>query len=237
MTASLNSPPPIPEEISIDCLESDAGLFEVIHGQVRQKDALCMAAALTSTVLPEGINIDCLESDAGLFEVIHGEIVEKSLSPLSTWIGNRLFLALGPFVDLHKLGMAVEEMSFILDDDRLNQTRPDVAFISANRWPLDQPPPDQGYWRLAPNLAIEVVSPNDRFIDVVDKAEIYLNSNVEEVWLVIPRTRTVMVYRAGNQVTTVRAGQILQTPLIPGWSLDIGKLLPATTSDSLASPN
>ncbi|HVJ85066.1 MAG TPA: Uma2 family endonuclease [Caulifigura sp.] len=197
-----------------------------------------MATALTPPASPpQGVNSDCLETDSGLFELIQGVIVEKELSAFTTWLAHELGVLLTNWVKANQLGWVIEEMIFVLDDDRLNQPRPDVAFVSANRWPLDRLPPYYGYWRLAPNLAVEVVSPTDRFEDVVEKAEMYLSSGVEEVWLVVPRTRTIMVYRAGNQMTAVRAGETLETPLLPGWSLDVGTLIPVVPADSAATPN
>ena len=59
-----------------------------------------------------------------------------------------------------------------------------------------------------------------------------LDSDVEEVWLVVPRTRTVMVYRSGNHLIEVHPGEMLETPLLPGWSLDVGGLIPEIPFDS-----
>jgi Uma2 family endonuclease len=190
-----------------------------------------MATALIPRArVPEGITPDRLESDADLFEMIDGEILEKSSSAFSTWLTNRLCFELAAFVKQHEIGTVLQEMIFILHDGCLNRPRPDLAFVSAKRWPPGQLPPYHGYWQLTPNLAVEVASPTDRFEDVVEKANLYLDFGVEEVWLVVPRTRSVLSCRR-NEVLAFTASDTLTTSLVPGWSLEVGKLIPSSSSE------
>jgi Uma2 family endonuclease len=189
-----------------------------------------MATALLSP--PESLTDaapDPLESDDALREVIRGQVLEKPLSTFATWVGTRLAASLSLFVE-GRLGYVVTEGVFVLDEDRINQPRPDVAYISANRLPLNQLPPLQGYWQVVPDLAVEIASPTDRFENVIDKAAMYLTAGVAEVWLVIPKSRSVMIQRGDGSVTILRAEESLATPLIPGWSMPVGELLPEAVS-------
>ena len=76
--------------------------------------------------------------EEALYEVVNGQ--HGDLPPMSayaTWIASRLDHRLGPFVEEHGLGTVVTEMLFILDPRRNLRRRPDVAFVSAKRWPVN----------------------------------------------------------------------------------------------------
>src|SRR5207253_8696932 len=74
-----------------------------------------------------------------LYEVVNGERVElPPMSILAALIASWLQESLGPFVRSHGLGLVVTEALFILDAQRNLRRRPDVAFVSAERWPLER---------------------------------------------------------------------------------------------------
>ena len=105
-----------------------------------------------------------------LYEIIHGERVElPPMSILSNSVAGELFVELTLQLRTQRLGRATMEGLFILDGDENTRRRPDVAFVSAERWPLDRPIPETGDWNVVPDLAVEVASPNDIFSDVVSK--------------------------------------------------------------------
>src|SRR5207248_1455473 len=111
------------------------------------------------------------ESDV-LYEVVKGQRVEMPpMSAYSLLVASQLQNQLGPFVKAQKLGRAVTELLFIFDEQEDERRRPDVAFVSAERWPLDRPLPEAGDWAVVPDLAVEVVSPTDRYEDVASKLE------------------------------------------------------------------
>lgn len=73
-----------------------------------------------------------------LYEIVNGQRVElPSVSIYATRIATRLTGRLDPFVDEQHLGTLVTEGLFILDAERNLRRRPDIAFVSARRWPLD----------------------------------------------------------------------------------------------------
>jgi Uma2 family endonuclease len=158
-----------------------------------------------------------------LYEVVNGHRVElPPMSAQSTWIASLLFGHLFPHVHGRSLGWLVSEMLFALAPESRLKRRPDVAFVSADRWPLDREPPAAGDWEVVPDLAVEVVSPNDLFQTVVAKVGEYFDHGVRQVWVVVPRERRVYVYDAPEVVRVVTAD--LDTPLLPGWRLPLANL-------------
>jgi Uma2 family endonuclease len=155
--------------------------------------------------------------DDALYEVVNGQHVEKpSMGIYATFVGSLLYLELGNFVRKQRLGNAVSEALFILDSVKNIRRRPDVAFVSAERWPLDRLIPESGDWEVVPDLAIEVVSPNDLFEKVAAKLDEYFHYGVRQVWLVVPGNRQIHVYSpGGSRIWNV------------GEELDGGAVLPA----------
>ena len=103
---------------------------------------------------------------------------------------------------------------------------PDLAFYSAERLAPDVSIP--GYAEIVPDLAIEVVSPNDTVPEVNDKAKMWLDSGVKLVWVVWPRWRTVEVFRPGAQVIELSGDAILEgQDILPGFSTPITEIFDA----------
>ena len=80
---------------------------------------------------------------------------------------------------------------------------PDVLFFSAGRF--NQYIADYPDWKarpfiLVPDLAVEVVSPNDTYSEVTKKAKQYLKDGVQLVWIVDPQQSQVIVYQQGQKV-------------------------------------
>jgi Uma2 family endonuclease len=102
----------------------------------------------------------------------------------------------------------------IFADDPLKVRIPDVSFTRRDRLPGGKPEP--GHGRVAPDLAVEVLSPNDLASDVQVKVLDYLGAGVALVWVVDPPSRSVWVYRPDG------SGEFLQEQA----TLDGGSVLP-----------
>lgn len=159
-----------------------------------------------------------------LTEVVNGEVVMKTMSVRSTRITGRLNTRLDVFVEDNRLGIVVPEMMFILDQATNLRHRPDVAFVSADRWPADRPMPEECDWQLAPDLAVEVISPNDAADNLAAKIVEYFAHGVRQVWLIYPNLKRADVYDAPDRFRIVRENETLETPLLPGWSLPLATL-------------
>jgi Uma2 family endonuclease len=168
-----------------------------------------------------------------LYEIVNGQHVELSpMSAYATWIASRLGHRLGPFVEDHGLGSVVTEMLFVLDADQNLRRRPDVAFVSAKRWPLDRALPAFGDWEVVPDVTVEVVSPTDEFSHVVARVCEYFAYGVQRVWVILPAERQVYVYDSPTQVCILAAGDALSgDDIFPGFTLPLARLFaPEATS-------
>lgn len=171
-------------------------------------------------------------ADDALYEVVNGVVIEKPTSALSIWIAGALTCSLGPFVRSHRLGTLVNEMLFILNPKTDLRRRPDIAFISAGKWPIGRPPTATGDWDIIPDLAVEVASPGNTFSDLVGKVREYFRRGVGEVWILVPEERQVYVYHTPRNVRILQVADTLSTPLIPEWSAVVGEVIPEMPADA-----
>lgn len=81
-----------------------------------------------------------------------------------------------------------------------------------------------GYWPGAPDLAVEVVSPGDRYGEVAEKVAAWLAAGTQMVVVVEPPQRTV-VHRADGVTRTLREGDVLEGgEVVPGWKVPVAEL-------------
>ncbi len=165
-------------------------------------------------------------ADEPLYEVVNGQRVEMPpMSAYAIWIASRLLGRLDHFAEDRKLGSVVAEMLFILDPQRGLKRRPDLAFVSAEKWPLDRIPPEHGDWEVIPDLAVEVVSPSDLFEDVIAKINEYFRFGIRQVWLVIPILRQVYVFGSPTVVHILGERDELDGgTLLPGFRLPVATI-------------
>jgi Uma2 family endonuclease len=133
-------------------------------------------------------------------------------------VSGNLHYLLRSFVSAHGLGRVLIETGFRISEKPPTVRGPDVAFIATSRLPAEVP---IGFWTLAPDLAIEVVSPSDRPNDIGLKVVDYLEAGTAEIWVVQPRSRTVVVHRATGDARIVREGETLASELLPGLELSL----------------
>jgi Uma2 family endonuclease len=141
--------------------------------------------------------------DEPLFEIVNGQRVE--LPPMSAYaarVASRLHGHLVLYANANPIGEPAMEVIFRLPLNGDPSRRPDVAFVSFERWPPNRPMPGRGNaWDVVPDLAVEVVSPTDRAEEVMEKVVEYFQAGVRLVWIVYPRQRFVYVHES---LTAVR---------------------------------
>jgi Uma2 family endonuclease len=163
--------------------------------------------------------------DDTLYEVVDGKIVEKEMGAIQAEIAGILHLQLGIFVKTHRLGRALIEFVFLIDQAKNLQRRPDVAFVSHAKWPVHRRVPDVAVWDMVPDLAIEVVSPSNSATQVQGKLHEYFKVGVSGVWVVYPEHQEVYVYVSPTQIQVLQLGQELAGgDLIPGFRLPLAAL-------------
>jgi Uma2 family endonuclease len=110
------------------------------------------------------------DGDDSLYEVVNGQRVElASKGTFAALLATTIASCLREFLVGRGLGRVAAEGLFVLDADKDLRRRPDVAVVSAERWPMDQPIPKEGDWAVIPDLAVEVISPNDLVKSVTHK--------------------------------------------------------------------
>ena len=105
------------------------------------------------------------------------------------------------------LGRAVPEMIFDFRPTVDRERRPDVAFVSFDRWASNRQVPQTRSWAVVPDLAIEIVSPTNTADEVAEKLEEYFRVGVRSVWVVYPRQIKVYAYSSPTEVRVLDAGR------------------------------
>lgn len=161
-------------------------------------------------------------------ELVRGEVVY--MPPANTVHGYRGALinrALGEFCEPKGLGLVTGEGGYILTRGPDTVRAPDAAFLATDRIPPDGFP-ERGYIEGAPNLAVEVISPDDRDSEIALKVTLWLDAGAERVWEVRPRTRTVTVHSRGSLPLTLGVNETLVSAHaafpVDGFSLPIASI-------------
>jgi Uma2 family endonuclease len=161
----------------------------------------------------------------GRWELIDGEPVEMTPSAdESSSIGAMILGFLAQYVRERRLGRLYgADGGFVLFPDRPTVRVPDVAFVRAERAP--QGTARKSFPRLAPDLAVEVLSPSDRTSEVVAKLAMYQEAGVPLIWLVDPDNETVTVIAAGQPTRVVKQGDTLDGgDILPGFSVPVAEI-------------
>ncbi len=156
-------------------------------------------------------------------ELVRGEVVE--MSPVGRKHG-KIVLRLGswmvPFIEERKLGAFGTEVGFILARNPDTVRAPDLFFLSA-KW--SGGPNDDGYYEGAPDLAIEVVSPDERASAMQEKVREYLVAGTLLVLQADPQTKTVTAYRPSGEARVYSGDDVVSCdPALPGFSFRVSDL-------------
>ncbi len=173
--------------------------------------------------------------DEPLYEVVDGQIVENvHMAVLAVHLATRLVIRLGFFADNAKLGRVESEMLYLLDADSGLKRRPDLSFVSYDRWPRTMSVPSEDGWPVVPDLAVEVVGPSYSAIEIKRKIREYFAAGVRMVWVVYPDETLIEAY---NSPTTIRildrSGTIEGGDILPGFQLALTELFEDLTADKL----
>jgi len=156
----------------------------------------------------------------GRWELIDGEpIAVTPSSGRSSRIGGRVYSRLADFVEPTEIGWAFPaDAGFILFGDRAIVRSPDAAFVRRDRLP-EEP---AGFVPIAPDIAVEVLSPSDRQPEAIAKVAMYLQAGVRLVWLVDPYKPTVTVFQPDASVIVLGESDILDGgEVLPGFSVAV----------------
>ncbi len=178
-------------------------------------------------------------SDDDLYEVIDGKRV--GLPPMgiySVLLATQLSRYLGVFADARQLGRAVAEGLFHLPAPVNRDRRPDVAFVSYQRWPKTRSVPrSDNAWDVVPSLAVEVVSPTDSVEELEKKIAEYFTVGVELVWVVYPSQSKIHVCTSPTQIQVITLADTLDGgTVLPGFRLALTDLFAEPAEDGGGTP-
>lgn len=157
------------------------------------------------------------------------------MAALSVWLAFELARHLSNFAGA-SIGRVVTEMLFHLPVPVNRDRRPDLAFVSFQKWAKHRAIPyTGGAWDVVPNLAGEVVSPNDEVDELQNKIADYFRTGVELVWVVYPAQQQVHVYQSLTKITVLTKADALDGgTVVPGFRLPLAELFtdpaPAATN-------
>ncbi|HVO43872.1 MAG TPA: Uma2 family endonuclease [Aggregatilineales bacterium] len=154
------------------------------------------------------------------YEVVNGVLVEMSPSGdraaiTALWFGA---LILG-YVEAHDLGEVTgADGGYELSLTPYIVRAPDVAFVAKERL---TGPMDGKYYHFAPDLAVEVVSPQDTAREVHDKVLEYLRFGVRLIWVVYPESRTIDVHQAAGAHTLKIDDELTGGDVLPSFRVPV----------------
>lgn len=158
-----------------------------------------------------------------LYELDEGALVEKAMGAreayLAMWIGRLI----GRYLDENNIGVLFgADGGFRLMPGLVRL--PDVTFIRREKLPRGRIP-NEPYPGLAPDLAVEVLSPSNTAGEIARKLRQYFLAGTTLAWVVDPRSRTVVVHeRPGEGQTLTEADTLDGGSVLPGFQLPVARL-------------
>ena len=154
------------------------------------------------------------------YEVINGIKEVKMAGARHGGVTARLIGELWIYLKQNRIGtIYTPDTTYLIGgNDRL----PDVSFIAAERLPEDGEPLSK--WEIPPDLAVEVISPNDLYRNIQAKLRDYFTAGVREVWLVEPEFKIVSIYQSPTRNVILTEEEELTSAVLPGFRCDLREI-------------
>lgn len=196
-------------------------------------------ASSASAVAAPRISFDeflALNDDECSYELVDGRLEKIPVSALSSNVVTELGWRIRSHADPGKTGRIFDAQTLYrcFPWKPENGRRPDLSFISTAHLPDDWAA--LGYFTMPPDLAVEVLSPNDLAYDVNAKLAEYLRANVRLVWIIDPEQRMIFVHRSGGTMHLLQESDELSgEDVIPGFRCRVADLFPPAPASSVES--
>jgi Uma2 family endonuclease len=172
-----------------------------------------------------------LMPDEKNYELVNGDLVERNIGMESSRIGITIGRLVDTFCVNERLGpvFGADAGYQCFPDDPSRVRKADVSFINASRLPNSELP--VGYCRIAPDLAVELISPNDLAYEIEEKVREYLEAGVRLIWVVYPPSRLVRVHRLNGTVAEFKEGDFLDgEDVLPRFRCQVKDIFPPVVS-------
>jgi Uma2 family endonuclease len=165
-------------------------------------------------------------SDSVTYELVDGRLIMRHAGMRCSWVGGQVAGILGKYVHENQFGHLVgPDAGFqCFPGAPYDVRKADVSFVSYTRLPKTQIPVD--HCPVPPELAVEVIAPEDLAYEVQEKSRVWLNVGVQIVWVVYPHARTVHIHRPASSPHGVLSGLtesdiITGEDILPGFSAPV----------------
>lgn len=158
-------------------------------------------------------------------EIVRGKIIEKPMGYESSELGARLTVILGAYLLQHQSGRITgADAGFqCFPDDETKCRKPDLALVSYAKLPPTQRV--GAYCKVAPDLAVEVLSPNDEAKEIGDRVKDFLGAGTPLVWVVDEFLRQVIVYsRTAAPKVFCLGDELTAEPVLPGFKCQVSEI-------------
>lgn len=185
-----------------------------------------MTAAPLPAIGPTSEQLRRLESEGGL-EYVDGQLVEKPVSAESSEIEATILILLGNEARKTKEARVYpSSMGYQCFRATPNRFRkPDVTVVRSTR--ITGMDPQTGFMPIPPDLAVEVLSPNDLAYDLIAKIEEYLRNGFPLVWVVHPNTRAVTIHRGDGSIAMLHENdEITGEAALPSFRCKVAEFFP-----------
>jgi len=159
-----------------------------------------------------------MPDDGARHELIDGDLITMSPSGathsnIALFIGGHLIA----YVRAQKLGEAYgADGGFVISRNPDTVLSPDASFVKKERFVKSD-----DFFPGYPDLAVEVISPSDRYMDVEAKVARYLQAGTSRVIVVNPRNQTAKITTTEGSTIVTIDGALTGGDVVPGWSLPL----------------
>jgi Uma2 family endonuclease len=165
--------------------------------------------------------------DGKSYELVGGQLVERKMGAESSRVGTRLSSRLDLFCDEHNLGIVwgADNGFQCFPHDPSLVRKPDVSFVKIGRLPGNVEP--DGWVKIPPDLAVEVVSPNDSAEELEEKLADYRKARIPLVWVIYPKARMAKVLRLDGPPSELwEDDELSGEDIVPGFRCSLREILP-----------
>lgn len=164
------------------------------------------------------------EENGYRLELVRGRIVrEPGPAPLHARVDAELTARLHQFVKARGVGVVLASCGFTLFRNPDTVRVPDISYVCTERIPPRGY--SGGFWALAPDLAVEILSPSNAMTEIHEKVLEYLDAGSQMVWVVDPVRRTITVYRSPSDIRILRDDEMLDGgEVLPGFQVSLSGL-------------
>ena len=165
-----------------------------------------------------------MPDDGFRYELVRGELVKMAPAGRTHGKrGNRVNVSLSLHVYENNLGETyLAETGFHLETDPDHVLAPDASFVRQER--VDVVGGGDGYFPGPPDLAVEVISPSDRYTEVEAKVAEWLAAGTRMVVVVNPRNRTVQAHTPEGVTELTESDTLDGGDVVPGWELPLADI-------------